>query len=142
MAQADTELQQGSGALEMSDFSSLLQKEFKPQSDKAKESVEVAVRTLAEQALAGTNLVSGDVLATISGLIAALDRKLTEQINLIMHSEQFQALEGAWRGLHHLVNNTETDDPRHEHFEERPGQDAQEVQGHGLGSESDLQEDV
>jgi type VI secretion system protein ImpC len=110
MAQADTELQQGSGALEMSDFSSLLQKEFKPQSDKAKESVEVAVRTLAEQALAGTDLVSGDVLATISGLIAALDKKLTEQINLIMHSEQFQAVEGAWRGLHHLVNNTETDE--------------------------------
>jgi type VI secretion system protein ImpC len=49
----------------MSDFASLLRKEFKPQSDKAKESVEVAVRTLAEQALAGTNLLKGDVLATI-----------------------------------------------------------------------------
>jgi len=110
MAQANTELQQESGTLEMSDFSSLLQKEFKPQSDKAKESVETAVRTLAEQALAGTNLVSGDVLATISSLIAALDKKLTEQINLIMHTEQFQAVEGAWRGLHHLVNNSETDE--------------------------------
>ncbi len=110
MAQANTESQAQSGTLEMSDFSSLLQKEFKPQSDKAKESVEVAVRTLAEQALAGTNLVSGDVLATISGLIAAIDQKLTDQINLIMHSEQFQAVEGAWRGLHHLVNNTETDE--------------------------------
>ncbi|MFT5589927.1 MAG: type VI secretion system protein ImpC [Bradyrhizobium sp.] len=110
MAQSNEELQQATGTLEMSDFSSLLQKEFKPQSDKAKESVEVAVRTLAEQALAGTNLISGDVLATISSLIAALDKKLTEQINLIMHTEQFQAVEGAWRGLHHLVNNTETDE--------------------------------
>jgi type VI secretion system protein ImpC len=104
------EVQQGTGTLEMSDFSSLLQKEFKPQSDKARESVEVAVRTLAEQALAGTSLVSGDVLATIQSLIAALDRKLTEQINLIMHTEQFQAVESAWRGLHYLVNNTETDE--------------------------------
>ncbi|MFT5532234.1 MAG: type VI secretion system protein ImpC [Candidatus Paceibacteria bacterium] len=110
MAQSNEELQQATGTLEMSDFSSLLQKEFKPQSDKAKESVEVAVRTLAEQALAGTNLISGDVLATISSLIAALDKKLTEQINLIMHTEQFQAVEGAWRGLHHLVNNTESDE--------------------------------
>jgi type VI secretion system protein ImpC len=110
MAQANEAGQQAAGTLEMSDFSSLLQKEFKPQSDKAKESVEVAVRTLAEQALAGTNLVSGDVLATISSLIAALDKKLTEQINLIMHAPQFQALEGAWRGLHYLVNNTETDE--------------------------------
>jgi type VI secretion system protein ImpC len=104
------ELAQESGTLELSDFGSLLQKEFKPQSDKAKESVEVAVRTLAEQALAGASLVSSDVLGTIEGLIAALDRKLTEQINLIMHTEQFQKLEGAWRGLHYLVNNTETDE--------------------------------
>jgi type VI secretion system protein ImpC len=104
------ELAQESGTLELSDFGSLLQKEFKPQSDKAKESVEVAVRTLAEQALAGANLVSNDVLGTIEGLIAAIDRKLTEQVNLIMHTEEFQKLEGAWRGLHYLVNNTETDE--------------------------------
>jgi type VI secretion system protein ImpC len=110
MSEALAQTQQESGTLEMSDFSSLLQKEFKPQSDKAKESVEVAVRTLAEQALAGTNLVSGDVLGTIQGLIAALDKKLTEQINLIMHTEEFQKVESAWRGLHYLVNNTETDE--------------------------------
>src|SRR4051794_8431113 len=111
MSETSTEAQQGaSGTLEMSDFSSLLQKEFKPQSDKAKEAVESAVRTLAEQALVGTSLVSGDVLATIEGLIAQLDKKLTEQINLILHTEEFQKLEGAWRGLHHLVNNTETDE--------------------------------
>ena len=110
MSQTSEQQQQGGATLEVSDFGSLLQKEFKPQSDKAKESVETAVRTLAEQALAGTNLVSGDVLATIESLIAALDKKLTDQINLIMHSEQFQSLEGAWRGLHHLVNNTETDE--------------------------------
>jgi type VI secretion system protein ImpC len=50
------------------------------------------------------------VLATIEGLIAALDKKLYEQINLIMHTPEFQAVEGAWRGLHYLVNNTETDE--------------------------------
>jgi type VI secretion system protein ImpC len=98
------------GVLEASDFSALLQKEFRPQSDKARESVEVAVRTLAEQALAGTDLVSGDVLGTIESLIAALDRKLTEQVNLILHTAQFQSVESAWRGLHYLVNNTETDE--------------------------------
>jgi type VI secretion system protein ImpC len=110
MSEALAQAQQEPGTLEMSDFSSLLQKEFKPQSDKAKESVEVAVRTLAEQALAGTSLISGDVLGTIESLIAALDRKLTEQVNLIMHTEEFQKVESAWRGLHYLVNNTETDE--------------------------------
>ncbi len=110
MEQSISEAQQPGATLEMSDFSSLLNKEFKPQSTKAKDAVEGAVRTLAEQALAGTNLISGDVLATIEGMIAALDAKLTQQINLILHTEEFQKLEGAWRGLHHLVNNTETDE--------------------------------
>ncbi len=110
MAETSAAAQQEGSVLEASDFSALLQKEFKPQSDKARESVEVAVRTLAEQALAGTTLVSGDVLGTIESLIAALDRKLTEQVNLILHTTQFQAVEGAWRGLHYLVNNTETDE--------------------------------
>ena len=67
MAELQQDTQQASGTLEMSEFGSLLQKEFKPQSDKAKEAVENAVRTLAEQALIGSNVISGDVLATIEG---------------------------------------------------------------------------
>jgi type VI secretion system protein ImpC len=43
-------------------------------------------------------------------MIAAIDGKLSEQINLIMHHADFQKLEGAWRGLHYLVSNTETDE--------------------------------
>ncbi|WP_322059494.1 type VI secretion system contractile sheath large subunit [Paraburkholderia sp. J63] len=104
------EAQQGGATLEASEFASLLEKEFKPRSDKAKEAVETAVRTLAEQALRDTNVVSGDVLATIESLIAQIDQKLTDQVNLIIHSESFQKVESAWRGLHYLVNNTETDE--------------------------------
>ncbi len=92
------------------DFASLLQQEFKPKNDKARDAVENAVRTLAEQALQGTALVSGDVLATVEGLIAELDRKLSDQINHILHHKDFQNVESAWRGLHYLVNNTETDE--------------------------------
>src|SRR6185369_3282966 len=95
---------------ELSDFSSLLQKEFKPKSDRAKEAVEQAVQTLAEQALAGTVTVSDDAIKTIQAIIAALDKKLTEQVNMILHHDDFQKLEGSWRGLHYLVNNTETDE--------------------------------
>jgi type VI secretion system protein ImpC len=112
MAEPSTEgqAQPGEAALEVSDFANLLQKEFKPKSDKAKEAVETAVRTLAEQALRDTNVISGDVLATIESLIAQIDAKLTAQINQIIHSEEFQKVESAWRGLHYLVNNTETDE--------------------------------
>ncbi len=96
--------------LEVSEFSSLLQREFKPKSDQAKDAVESAVRTLAEQALRNTTIVSHDVIKSIEAMIAAIDRKLSEQINLILHNPEFQQLESAWRGLHYLVNNTETDE--------------------------------
>jgi len=97
-------------AFEVSEFSSLLQREFKPKSDQAKEAVESAVRTLAEQALEHTALISRDVLKSIESMIAAIDLKLSEQINRIIHHPEFQQLESAWRGLHYLVNNTETDE--------------------------------
>jgi len=99
-----------SAALEAGEFSSLLQKEFKPKTDEAKAAVEQAVRTLAEQALAQTQLIGADVVKSISAIIAELDHKLSEQINLILHHPDFQQLEGGWRGLHYLVNNTETDE--------------------------------
>ncbi|MFL9995394.1 type VI secretion system contractile sheath large subunit [Paraburkholderia sediminicola] len=102
--------QPGEAALEMSDFASLLQKEFKPKSEKAKEAVESAVRTLAEQALLGTKLIPDDVLASVESMIKKIDETLTAQINEIIHSEEFQKVESAWRGLHYLVNNTETDE--------------------------------
>lgn len=95
--------------LDAGDFAALLNKEFKPKSDRAKEEVESAVRTLAEQVLSKSDIVSEDVTQTINAYVAELDRKISEQLNYVMHHEDFQKLESAWRGLHHLVNNTETD---------------------------------
>ena len=92
------------------DFASLLNKEFKPKTDEAKSAVEAAVLTLAQQALSQTKVIGTDVIVSIEAMVAELDRKLTEQINLILHHNDFQKLESAWRGLHHLVNNTETDE--------------------------------
>ena len=95
---------------EVSEFDSLLNKEFKPKSSEARSAVQLAVATLAQQALASSTLVSDDAVKSIEAMIAEIDRKLSEQINLIIHHEDFKALEGAWRGLHHLVSNTETDE--------------------------------
>jgi type VI secretion system protein ImpC len=94
---------------EGSDFASLLNKEFKPRTEEAKTAVEAAVQTLAQQALSQTALIGKDVIETIQSMIAAIDQKLTEQVNRIMHHPEFQKLEGAWRGLHYMVNNTESD---------------------------------
>lgn len=66
--------------------------------------------TLAQQALANTQVIGKDVTKSIQAMIAAIDQKLTEQVNKILHHEDFQKLESAWRGLHYMVNNTETDE--------------------------------
>jgi type VI secretion system protein ImpC len=92
------------------EFASLLKKEFKPKSDDAKSAVEQAVLTLAQQALSQTNLIGSDVVMSIEAMIAELDKRLSTQVNAILHHEDFQKLESAWRGLHYLVNNTETDE--------------------------------
>ena len=110
MAQAHTDQAAASQTAETSDFSALLQKEFKPKSDRAREEVETAVRTLAAQVIADQDLIADDAVNSINAIVAEIDRKLAEQINLIIHSPQFQALESSWRGLHYLVNNTETDE--------------------------------
>ncbi|MFZ1416335.1 MAG: type VI secretion system contractile sheath large subunit [Defluviicoccus sp.] len=112
MADAETEAQAQpeTKVLTTDEFSQLLQKEFRPQSDRAREAVTQAVQTLAEQVIANTALVSTDAVRTIEALIAAIDKKLTDQVNAVLHHRDFQALEGAWRGLHYLVNNTETDE--------------------------------
>ena len=91
------------------EFATLLTTEFKPKSVRAKEAVPSAVQTLAESVMQDAVTISDDVVATIQSIIAEIDKRLSDQINVILHHEEFQKLEGAWRGLHHLVNNTETD---------------------------------
>ncbi len=100
----------GSAALETaeSDFASLLQKEFKPNTEAKKSRIEQAVQTLAQRALSDTHVISEDVYLTIEGMISALDRMLSEQINQILHHPDIQKLESAWRGLHYLVTTTST----------------------------------
>ena len=112
MADAQQQAQQAAAGqvAETSEFESLLQKEFKPKTDKAREAVQAAVQTLAAQALVQTAVISDDAIKTIESMIAELDRRLTQQVNLILHHPDFQQLEGTWRGLSHLVNNTETDE--------------------------------
>ncbi|MGB8298020.1 MAG: type VI secretion system contractile sheath large subunit [Polyangia bacterium] len=110
-AKEETQAQQaGAATAQVSEFDVLLNKQFNPQTDTAKQEVEGAVRTLAQQALASTQLISSDVVESIQAMIAQIDKKMSDQINQIMHHPDFQKLESAWRGLHYLVTNSETDD--------------------------------
>ena len=66
------------------------------------------VKNLLEQAMAGTITFDKNLSRTFDRAIAAIDRKLSDQLNAIMHDPKFGQLEGSWRGLHHLVQNSET----------------------------------
>jgi type VI secretion system protein ImpC len=110
MAEAKQAAEGAVPGAEADQFAALLQKEFKPKTDRARAEVERAVQTLAEQALRETAVVSDDVIGTIKAIIAEIDKTLSDQLNVILHNERFQQLESAWRGLHYLVNNTETDE--------------------------------
>ncbi|RWX50639.1 type VI secretion system protein ImpC [Candidatus Electrothrix marina] len=43
----------------------------------------------------------------VDEMIADLDRKLSGQMNLILHNKEFQQLEAAWRSLKYLVDHTD-----------------------------------
>jgi type VI secretion system protein ImpC len=53
-------------------------------------------------------VISKDVETNVKAWIGQLDKKLSEQLNEIMHHPDFQKLEGTWRGLHYTVYQTET----------------------------------
>ena len=90
---------------EADDFSALLKQSFKPRTERAATEVENAVKTLVDQALVDSSVIKTDVLDTIEEMIAQLDKKLSAQVNEILHAPEFQQIEGAWRGLAHLVSS-------------------------------------
>jgi type VI secretion system protein ImpC len=66
------------------------------------------VKTLVEQGLSGTVTFDKNLTRTFERAIAAIDRKVSEQLNAVMHNPRFTQLEGTWRGLNYLVMNSET----------------------------------
>jgi type VI secretion system protein ImpC len=66
------------------------------------------VGELANQILSEEMTVSSDTVAMINARIARIDELLSAQLNEILHTPDFQALESSWRGLNYLVMNSET----------------------------------
>ena len=66
------------------------------------------LKTLTKEAMSGTVKWDKNLTVTINSAIAAIDKVMSKQLAAIMHNEKFQKLEGSWRGLHHLVSNSET----------------------------------
>jgi len=45
--------------------------------------------------------------AVVDQMLAELDRRLSQQLDVILHNEQFQKLESAWRGVKFVVDRTD-----------------------------------
>ncbi len=66
------------------------------------------VSNFVNQVLEGSMTVSKDAEAMINARIAQIDHLISLQLNEVMHHESFQKLEGTWRGLKYLLNQSET----------------------------------
>ncbi len=76
--------------------------------DQERERNKTYIEEFLRNAVQSDQVISKDVEATIKYWVAELDKKLSAQLNEVMHHPDFQKLEGTWRGLHYLVHNSET----------------------------------
>jgi len=66
------------------------------------------VDSFVQQVLEDTTKIGRDVEGTIDAQIAALDEIISAQLDEILHDPGFQKLEATWRGLRHLLDQSET----------------------------------
>src|SRR5574340_629929 len=76
----------------------------------AKERGKNLVKEFVAQVLEGAMTVSKDAEAMINSRIAQIDHLLSIQLNEILHHSAFQKLEGSWRGLRYMMDQSETSD--------------------------------
>src|SRR5687767_5501145 len=55
-------------------------------------------------------VIPGTAVKAINAAMATIDKVISDQMNEILHSKDFQKLESAWRGLDYLVANTPRDE--------------------------------
>jgi type VI secretion system protein ImpC len=68
------------------------------------------VKEFVNQVLEGSMTVSKDAEMMISARIAQIDHLVSLQLNEVLHAAPFQKLEGSWRGLKYLLDQSETSD--------------------------------
>lgn len=68
------------------------------------------VKEFIAQVLDGQLTLSRDAEASIQARIAQIDKLISLQLNEILHYPAFQKLEGTWRGIKYLIDQSETND--------------------------------
>jgi type VI secretion system protein ImpC len=68
------------------------------------------VKEFVNQVLEGSMTISKDAEIMITARIAQIDHLVSLQLNEVLHAAEFQKLEGSWRGLKYLMDQSETSD--------------------------------
>jgi|SoiMethySBSTD1v2_1073268.scaffolds.fasta_scaffold164014_2 type VI secretion system protein ImpC len=89
-------------------LSQILEEGRLARNDSQTEQAKDLIASFVSQVMSGEMVVSKDLEASINARVAAIDRLLSAQLNEVMHHPDFQKLEASWRGLHHLVFESET----------------------------------
>lgn len=66
------------------------------------------IREFVAQVLEGHLTVTRDTETSIQARIAEIDQLVSKQLNEILHHPSFQKLEGTWRGIRYLLDQSET----------------------------------
>jgi type VI secretion system protein ImpC len=80
----------------------------KPQDAKERERNRTYIDEFLRKVVQPGQVISKDVETNIKYWITEIDKKLSAQTSAIMHMPEFQKLESTWRGLHYLVDKSET----------------------------------
>ena len=103
-----TELETSGGAEAEAQSVSLLEQAISSTKQTEREETQDLLANLTEQVLKGTVSWDRNLTNTIKQAVDAIDQAMSRQLTAILHDEKFQKLEGSWRGLNHLVMNSET----------------------------------
>src|SRR5438876_8292438 len=76
----------------------------RPLDNREAERTKTYFKQFLESAVQPGHVISKDVETNVKYWIGEIDKKLTQQLNAILHHEDFQKLESTWRGLNYLVN--------------------------------------
>ena len=105
---AQAEMTSNAGLAEASLLDSIVEESRVARSETERERAKDIISEFASQVLEGEVVVSENLAASLDARVAELDRLISAQLSEIMHAPEFQALEGAWTGLHYLCKQTST----------------------------------
>ncbi len=103
-----TDKEQQSQQAEAQEEVSFLEQAISATKQTSRNETEELLKTLTNEAMDGTVKWDKNLTVTINNAIAEIDKVMSTQLSAIMQNAKFQKLEGSWRGLNHLLSNSET----------------------------------